>query len=52
MGGVVELNTLRMQPDFQGEVVLSGGSFDSACAFDEGQYVWGGIRSAEAQAAA
>ncbi len=42
MGGVVELNTLQdSQPGFQGQVVLSGGSFNSAGAFAEGQYVWG-----------
>jgi hypothetical protein len=42
MGGVVELNTLQdSQPGFHGQVVLSGGSFDSAGSFAEGQYVWG-----------
>lgn len=42
MGGVVELNTAPdMQEGFHGQVVLSGGSFDSAGAFAEGQYVWG-----------
>src|ERR1700689_3400801 len=42
MGGVVELNTLQdAQPGFHGEVVLSGGSFDSAGAFAKGQYSWG-----------
>src|SRR5271169_2165409 len=42
MGGVVEVNTLQdPQPGFHGQVVLSGGSFDSAAAFAEGQYVWG-----------
>ncbi|HEY2645748.1 MAG TPA: TonB-dependent receptor [Candidatus Acidoferrales bacterium] len=42
MGGVVELNTLHdSQPGFHGQAVLSGGSFDSAGAFVEGQYVWG-----------
>jgi len=41
MGGVVEVNTLQdLQPGFHGQVVLSGGSFDSAEAFAEGQYVW------------
>ena len=29
------------QPGFHGQVVLSGGSFDSAGAFAEGQYAWG-----------
>jgi hypothetical protein len=42
MGGVVEVNTLQdSQPGFHGEVVLSGGSFDSAGAFAQGQYTWG-----------
>jgi hypothetical protein len=42
MGGVVELNTLQdAQPGFHGEVVLSGGSFDSAGAFAKAQYSWG-----------
>jgi len=42
MGGVVEVNTLQdSQQGFHGQVVLSGGSFDSAGAFGKGQYVWG-----------
>ena len=42
LGGVVEVNTLQdLQPGFHGQVVLSGGSFDSAEAFAEGQYAWG-----------
>jgi hypothetical protein len=42
LGGVVELNTLRdPKPGFHGQVVLSGGSFDSAGAFAQGQYNWG-----------
>ena len=42
MGGVVEVNTLHDPQDgFHGEVVLSGGSFDAAGAFAQGQYVWG-----------
>ncbi len=42
MGGAVELNTARdSQPGFHGEVVLSGGSFDSAGAFARGQYTAG-----------
>jgi hypothetical protein len=42
MGGVVEVNTLQnSQPGFHGQVVLSGGSFDSAGAFAKGQYAWG-----------
>ena len=41
MGGVVEVNTMQdSQPGFHGQVVLSGGSFDSAGAAAEGQYVW------------
>jgi hypothetical protein len=40
MGGVVEVNTLQdPQAGFHGQVVLSGGSFDSAGAFARGQYV-------------
>ena len=42
MGGVIEVNTLQdSQAGFHGQSVLSGGSFDSAGAFGEGQYVWG-----------
>jgi hypothetical protein len=42
MGGVVELNTIQdAQAGFHGQVVLSGGSFDTAGAFAEGQYAWG-----------
>jgi hypothetical protein len=42
MGGVVELNTTEdSQQGFHGQAVLSGGSFDTAGAFAEGQYVWG-----------
>ena len=42
MGGVVEVNTLHdPQPGFHGQVVLSGGSFDSAGIFAQGQYTWG-----------
>jgi TonB-dependent Receptor Plug Domain len=42
MGGVIEVNTLEdAQQGFHGEIVLSGGSFDSGGAFAEGQYVWG-----------
>src|SRR5580704_2154467 len=41
MGGVVEINTQQdPQPGFHGQVVLSGGSFDSAGAFAQGQYAW------------
>jgi TonB-dependent Receptor Plug Domain len=42
MGGVVEVNTTEdSQQGFHGQVVLSGGSFDSAGAFARGQYAWG-----------
>lgn len=42
MGGVVELNTTEeSQQGFHGQAVLSGGSFDTAAAFAEGQDVWG-----------
>jgi len=43
MGGVVELNTLEdAQPGFHGQVVLSGGSFDTLGGFGQGQYAWAG----------
>jgi len=42
LGGVVEVNTAQdSQQGFHGQAVLSGGSFDSAGAFVQGQYVWG-----------
>ena len=42
MGGVVEVNTLQdAQPGLHGELVLSGGSFDTAGAFAKAQYGWG-----------
>jgi TonB-dependent Receptor Plug Domain len=42
MGGVVEVNTLHdSQPGFHGQLVLSGGSFDTAGASAQGQYAWG-----------
>jgi TonB-dependent Receptor Plug Domain len=42
MGGVVEVNTLQdSQAGFHGQVVLSGGSFDSAGGFARGQYSGG-----------
>jgi hypothetical protein len=42
MGGVVEVNTLQdSDPGFHGQAVLSGGSFDTAGAFAQAQYVWG-----------
>jgi hypothetical protein len=42
MGGIVEVNTLQdSQAGFHGQVVLSGGSFDTAGIFAQGQYAWG-----------
>jgi hypothetical protein len=42
MGGVVELNTMQSnQPGLHGQVILSGGSFDTAGAFAQGQFNWG-----------
>jgi outer membrane receptor protein involved in Fe transport len=42
MGGVVEVNTARdAREGLHGQVVLSGGSFDTAGAFAMAQYVWG-----------
>ncbi len=42
MGGVIEVNTLQNpQPGFHGQMGLSGGSFDSAGAFAQGQMAWG-----------
>ncbi|MGA8366725.1 MAG: TonB-dependent receptor [Candidatus Acidiferrales bacterium] len=42
MGGVIEVNTLEdLQAGFHGQVVVSGGSYDTAGAFAQGQYVWG-----------
>lgn len=42
MGGVVEVNTLRdAQPGFHGDLVLSGGSFDTASGFARVQSTWG-----------
>jgi hypothetical protein len=42
MGGVVEVNTLQdPQPGLHGQLVLSGGSFDSGGASAKGQYSWG-----------
>ena len=41
MGGVVEVNTLQdLQTGLHGQVVLSGGSFDSVAATAEGEYAW------------
>jgi TonB-dependent Receptor Plug Domain len=42
MGGVVEVNTLQdPQSGLHGQLVLSGGSFDSGAAAAKGQYGWG-----------
>ena len=42
MGGVVEVNTLRdTQSGLHGQLVLSGGSFDTAGAFVSAQDSWG-----------
>jgi TonB-dependent Receptor Plug Domain len=42
LGGIVEVNTLKdSAPGFHGQLGLSGGSFDSAGVFTQGQYVWG-----------
>ncbi|HKF48102.1 MAG TPA: TonB-dependent receptor [Terracidiphilus sp.] len=42
MGGVVEVNTVQnQQPGSHGDVVLAGGSFNSASAFAEEQYTAG-----------
>jgi len=42
MGGVIEVNTLQdPTPGLHGQFVLSGGSFNSAGAFGQAQYVWG-----------
>ena len=42
MGGVVEVNTLRdARPDFYGEAVLSGGSFDTAAPLHGRNMSWG-----------
>src|ERR1700745_456634 len=42
MGGVIEVNTLQdPEPGFHGQLVLSGGSFDTAGAYAGAQYVWG-----------
>jgi TonB-dependent Receptor Plug Domain len=41
MGGVIEVNTLRdAQQGFHGQIVLSGGSFDTGSASAQGQYAW------------
>jgi len=42
MGGVIEVNTLQdAQAGLHGDMVLSGGSFDTAGVFAGGQYAWG-----------
>ena len=42
MGGVVELNTIRdTNPGLHGQVVLSGGSYDTGAAFAQLQYLLG-----------
>jgi outer membrane cobalamin receptor len=42
MGGVIEVNTTRdPRQGLHGQVVLSGGSFDTAGAFAQAQYQWG-----------
>ncbi|HET9099071.1 MAG TPA: TonB-dependent receptor [Acidobacteriaceae bacterium] len=42
MGGVVELNTIRdTNPGLHGQLVLSGGSYDTGAAFTELQYLRG-----------
>ena len=41
MGGVIEVNTIQdSAAGLHGQVVLSGGSFDTAGSFASGQYVW------------
>jgi len=43
MGGVIEVNTLKdTQAGLHGQTVFSGGSFDTAGAFAQAQYVWKG----------
>ena len=42
MGGVIEVQTQRdARPGFHGTAVASGGTFDTASAYAEGQYGWG-----------
>lgn len=42
LGGVVDLNTTKdVRDGFHGEVVASGGSFDTAAGYALGQYHWG-----------
>jgi len=43
MGGVIEVNTLQNpRPGLHGQLVFSGGSFDTAGAAAQAQYSWGG----------
>jgi hypothetical protein len=43
MGGVIEVNTLKAaEAGLHGQMVLSGGSFDTAGAFAQAQYAWKG----------
>src|SRR5579863_2569797 len=43
MGGVIEVNTLKdSKQGLHGQAVLTGGSFDTAGAFAQGQEVWKG----------
>jgi outer membrane cobalamin receptor len=42
MGGVIEVTTARdARAGLHGQIVLSGGSFDTASAYGEAQYSWG-----------
>lgn len=42
LGGVIEVQTQRdSRPGFHGKAVASGGSFDTASMYAEGQYGWG-----------
>ena len=42
LGGVVEVETARdSSPGFHGKLIASGGSFDTASGYAEGQYGWG-----------
>jgi outer membrane cobalamin receptor len=42
LGGIIEVNTTRdPRQGFHGQVVLSGGSFDTGDAFAQAQYQWG-----------
>jgi len=42
MGGIIDVNTLRdTLSGLHGQVVLAGGSFDTAGGFAQAQYVWG-----------